>query len=146
MIVFLRSFCKQQQFVLQFVADQRIERRERLVHQQDVGVGCEGAREAHSLLHAARQFMAELARPLRQADHGELVGDDPVDLRLWRPAKLEPEGDVLLHRAPRQQRELLEHHGDAAGAQHPQFVGAAMGDVDRSIAVADQNLARARPC
>ena len=85
--------------------------------------------------------MAELARPLRQADHRQLFGDDLVDLRLRRPTKLEPEGDVLLHRAPRQKRELLEHHGDAARAKHPEFVGAAMSDVDRALAVADENLA-----
>ena len=85
--------------------------------------------------------MAELAGPLGQADHGELVGDDFVDLILRHPAKLEPEGDILLHRAPRQKGELLEHHGDAARAQHPQLIGAAMGDVDRPAPVIDQNLA-----
>ena len=101
----------------------------------------EGARQTHALLHAARQFMAELARPLRQAHHGELVGDDLIHLLLRHAPKFEPEGDILLDRAPRQQSELLEHHGDAARAQHPEFVGAAMGDVDRSIAMADQHLA-----
>jgi hypothetical protein len=137
----LQVFLQQQELVLQLVADQRIERRERLVHEQDVGVGGEGAREAHALLHAAGQLMAELARPLRQADHRQLFGDDLVHLRLRRPTKLEPEGDVLLHRAPWQKRELLEHHGDAARAKHPEFVGAAMSDVDRALAVADENLA-----
>ena len=64
----------------------------------------------------AGQFVAELARPLGQTDHGELFGDDLIDLLLRHPAQFEPEGDVFLDRAPRQQSELLEHHGDAAGA------------------------------
>ena len=81
MIVFLSSDLQEEQFVLQLVADQRVERRERLVHEQDVGVGREGARETDALLHAAGKFMAELAGPLREAHHRELVRDDLVDLR-----------------------------------------------------------------
>ena len=64
MMVFLSSFCSIEELVLQLVADQRIERRERLVHEQDVGVGGEGAGEADALLHAAGQLVAEFARPI----------------------------------------------------------------------------------
>ena len=42
-----------EQVVLQLVADQGIQGGERLVHEQDVGVGGEGAGEADPLLHAA---------------------------------------------------------------------------------------------
>src|ERR1700722_10156982 len=67
---------QRQQFVLQFAADQRIERRERLVHQQDVGVGGERARQADALLHAARQLVAVTITPCRQSDQLELFIDD----------------------------------------------------------------------
>ena len=53
-----------EQLVLQLGADQRIERRERLVHQQDRRVGGEGARQADALLHAAGQLVRVLAGPL----------------------------------------------------------------------------------
>src|SRR6185437_9936513 len=101
MIVFFKSFCKRSSSSCSL---SRIKgsSAERLVHEQDVGVGGEGAREAHALLHAAGEFMAEFARPLRQANHGELVGDNAVDLILRHAAKLESERHVLLHRAPRQ--------------------------------------------
>ena len=42
--------------VLHVAADQGIERGERLVHQEDVGVGCQRARQAHALLHAAGEL------------------------------------------------------------------------------------------
>ena len=60
------------QLVLQMLADQRVERRERLVHQQDAGVGGEGARQADALLHAAAELVGELV--------GELV--EPHELQL----------------------------------------------------------------
>ena len=49
----LEILLQAEQLVLQLVADERIERGKGLVHQQDVGVGGEGAGEAHALLHAA---------------------------------------------------------------------------------------------
>ena len=113
----LEVLLQRQQFVLQFVANERIESREWFVHQENVGVGGEGARQADPLLHAARQFVAEFSCPLREADHRELVGDDPVDVRFRHAAQLEPERDVFGDRPPGQQGELLEHHGDPARAQ-----------------------------
>ena len=45
-----------QQLGLHELARLRIERGERLVHQQDLGIGGERAREVDALLHAARQL------------------------------------------------------------------------------------------
>src|SRR5690349_8025191 len=42
-----------QYFFLQEITRERIQRGERLVHQDDVGIGCERASDAHTLLHAA---------------------------------------------------------------------------------------------
>ena len=41
---------------LHLLAGQRVERAERLVHQQHVGIGGESARDADALTHAARQL------------------------------------------------------------------------------------------
>ena len=66
MMVFFSVCLQLQQLVLQLGADQRIERRERLVHQQDRRLGGEGARQADALLHAARKLMRVFLRPLRR--------------------------------------------------------------------------------
>ena len=119
-----------QQFVLQPRADQRIERRERLVHQEDVGVGREGTGEADALLHAARELMRELVGPALEADHRELLVDDRVPCPARHAAQFEPHADIVAHAAPGQQRELLEHHRDPARAQVAQGAGIARADLD----------------
>ena len=57
-MVFFSFCCSSMQLVLQMLADQRVERGERLVHQQDVGLGRKGARQADALLHAAGELVA----------------------------------------------------------------------------------------
>ena len=71
----LQLLLQGEQLVLQVGPDQRIERRERLVHQQDVGVGGEGAGEADTLLHAAGELVGELVAPLREPDQFQLLAD-----------------------------------------------------------------------
>lgn len=44
------------ELLLHLAADQRVEGREGLVHEQHVGVGGQGAGEAHTLAHAAREL------------------------------------------------------------------------------------------
>ena len=68
------------QFVLQLAADQRIERRERLVHEQDFRVGRERARQTDALLHAAGELVTVTIGPLRQPDELELLVDDATSL------------------------------------------------------------------
>ena len=62
-MVLLHPLLQRQQLVLQLAPDQRIERRERLVHQQDVRIGGKGTRESDALLHAAGELAAYSARP-----------------------------------------------------------------------------------
>ena len=50
----LEFFLKPEELVLQAITRDRVDRSERLVHQQDRGVCGKGARQAHTLLHAAR--------------------------------------------------------------------------------------------
>ena len=99
--------------VLQRAAGQRVERRERLVHQHDLWRDRERARDADALLHAAGQFRRTLVLGAGQAD--EI--DEGLRVRLHlgavpvAPFRGHGIGDVAEHRAPRQQRVALEDHG-----------------------------------
>ena len=64
-MVFLSFFCRSRSSSCSLSRISGIERRERLVHQQDVGVGGEGAGEADALLHAAGQLVRIFVGPAR---------------------------------------------------------------------------------
>ena len=99
--------------VLQRAARQRIQRRERLVHQHDLWRDRERPRDADALLHAAGQFRGTLVLGAGQADQI----DEGLRMRLHlgavpvAPFRGDGIGDVAEHRAPRQQRMALEDHG-----------------------------------
>src|SRR5882762_9079729 len=139
---FFDTLLEREQFVLQLAADQGIERRERLVHEQDVRIGGHGARQSHALLHAPGELAAVALTPLRQADQLELLVDDTTALVGGVTAQLQAQADVVAHRPPRQQPELLKYHGNAQPADAPQRGRiAGHSDVDDGIAVAHQYLA-----
>ncbi|MNN07382.1 hypothetical protein D3C81_1202060 [compost metagenome] len=122
-----------QQLVLNHPAGQRIQRAERLVHQQHLRLHGEGAGDTDALLHATGQFAGLLLRGGLEADHVEEAGAMLGHLlaRPVRVARAHGEGDVLLHGQPGQQRVALEHHatvqagaGDfLAGHHHPAAAG-----------------------
>ena len=99
--------------VLQRAARQRVERRERFVHQHDLWRDRERPRNADALLHAAGQFRRALVLGAGQADQV----DEGLRMRLHRgavpvaPFRGHGIGDVAEHRAPRQQRMALKDHG-----------------------------------
>ena len=137
-----------QQLDLHEVARLRVERRERLVHEQHVGIGGERARKADALLHAAGQFVRIVTFETRKPDHhDQSLGDLPP--RSGRHAlEFEAEFDIALHRAPRQQPELLEHHG-AVGARtgdrlagHLQIAGIELQQAEQDVQ--ERALAAAR--
>ena len=132
---------KFEKLVLQLAANQRIERREGLIHQQDVGVGGEGARQTDALLHAPRELRDMPVGPLRQSHQLELFADDLLAPRVRLAAQLQAETDVVAHRAPRQQTKLLEHHRHALAPQLAHSQRIAGGNVDRGFAVPDQHAA-----
>jgi len=99
--------------VLQRAARQRVQRRERFVHQHDFWRDRKRARNADALLHAAGQFRRPLVLGAGQADEiDELLRMrlDPgaVPVAPFRGHRI---GDVAEHGAPRQQRMTLEDHG-----------------------------------
>ncbi len=99
-----------QQVRLHQCAGLGIERRERLVHQQDAGPVRQRARDRHALLHAARELVG-----VGVGEAGQTHDLDPLArLGFGRgralPAHLEPEHHVLEHGAPGEQGVALEHH------------------------------------
>src|SRR5262245_10457599 len=82
--------------------------RERLVHENDVGVHRKGSRESHALPHSAGQLVR-----IAMLEPGEADLDDPAPRRLLarlprRAAQLQAERHVPEHGRPRQQGEVLE--------------------------------------
>ena len=75
----LRFVPQRHQLVLHAHARQRIERGERFVHQQDVGLHRHAARDRDALLHAAGERVRIAMREFGEVDlldvvHGALVG------------------------------------------------------------------------
>ncbi len=118
--------------VLQRAARQRIECRERLVHQHDFRRDRKCPRNADALLHAAGEFRRTLVLGTGQPDQI----DELLRMRLhlgaipFAPFRGHCIGDVAEHGAPRQQRVALEdHRAVEAGA----FNGLSVDD-DRALA------------
>ena len=107
-----------QQLFLHLAAGQRIQRGERLVHQQDLRLHGQRAGDRHAGLHAAGEGVRVGIREAAQADLVDVqqrpcLGLGPGDGARGQQRK----HHVLLDRLPRQQLvELLEHH-DAVGAR-----------------------------
>ena len=128
------------QQILHVGADQRIERRERLVHQHDVGIAGQRAGDSNPLLHPARKLVRILLllplEPHAVQPFARLLGVGALALagHSGRHAR------ILQHRSMRQQREFLEHHGHLVLAQLAQALLVIVEDV---LAI-HQHLARGR--
>ena len=109
-----------QQLLLQALARHGVQRAERLVHQDHLGVVGQHARDRHALLHPARQLMRIGIGELRQADHLHEAVRGGKHLSAGQPARLGPERDIAPHRQPGEERVVLEHHA---------AIGAGAGDV-----------------
>ncbi len=112
---------KLQQLILKAGADQRVERREGLIHQQDRRLGGKSAREPHALLHAPRQLAHLAPAPLRQPHEVELRRDAAGALGPRHAREFEAEAHILGHRPPGQKAELLKDHGDAPAPERAQL-------------------------
>ena len=113
---------------------ERVERRERLVEQQDLRIGDERARERDALLLAARQLRRNALGVLGHGDELEELHRLLAPRRLVDALHLEREGDVVDAGEMGEERIALEHHRRAALGRR-QF-----GDVGR----ADQDVAFGR--
>ena len=112
--------------VLHALAQQAVQRAQRLVHQHQRRLEHQRPRQRHALLLPARQLhraaVAERlhAHPLEGALH------PGRDLALARAAHAQRERQVLPHRHVREQRVVLEHHADAQPVRRQVADGAAV--------------------
>ncbi len=75
------SFTRRDDEVVDDVGHDRIEARGRLVEEDDLGIGGDGAGQADALLHAAGQFRrAEIGDIAGEADLGQLLDGDVLGL------------------------------------------------------------------
>ena len=112
----LRSRHRPLELVVQQVAGHGVERAERLVHQQDVGVLGEGAGQRDPLAHAAGELVRALVGEVRRGGRrssSSATRSCALALRRRRGA-CSGELDVAGDGEPREQRRLLEHQGGAA--------------------------------
>src|SRR5262245_19910722 len=98
-----------EQVLLELAPRLLVDRGERLVHQDDVGVHGERTRQAHALPHAAGKLRRVALLEALEAHLGDVLARNLLALVLLHAAQLEAEGDVAQHARPRQQREVLEH-------------------------------------
>src|SRR6266540_532469 len=89
----------------------RVQRRGRLVEQDELGVHGQRAGDRHALLLAAGQLRRHLVRLVLDADPGEQFVRPLLGLLPGLSADLDrPEADVVEHAHVGEQVELLEHH------------------------------------
>ncbi len=128
-----RALPHAQQLVLQAGARDRVERAERLVEQQQVGIDRERARQGDALALAARQLIRPALRIVGEADQLERGTGASGALGARQCQALEAELDVGEHAAPWQQARLLEHQPD-----RPPLTGRRAGQRDPSGGRPDQ--------
>ncbi len=116
---FLQGALQAQQLVLHLRANQRVEGAEGFVHDQHIGVGGQCPGQADPLAHATGELMGMMIGPFGQADDGQHFFGALTPFGRGDSAQLETELGVLDHGFVRQQREVLEDHGDARPADLP---------------------------
>ena len=96
---------------LHVVARERIECRERFVHQQHRRIVGKRTRDRDPLLHAARQVMRKRLGEVFELDEAQLLERDPLALGLGQSLHFQAERHVAKRGAPRKQLgEVLKHH------------------------------------
>ena len=104
------------QLVVQQVAGHRVERAERLVHQQDLRVLGQRPGQRDPLPHAARQLVRPLVGEAAQVHQVQQVGGAAPPLGLGHPARAQRQLHVPGRGQPREQGRLLEHERDPLAA------------------------------
>lgn len=125
----LQPLLQFEQLVLHVAADQRVERAEGLVHQQQVRVGGERAGQAHTLLHTAGQLVGPGVLQPHETRHLQGLGRALVALRAGHSLDLQAVARVLQDTAVGEEREVLEDHADLLRAHFAQRAVAEGGQV-----------------
>src|SRR5690606_7159885 len=109
-----------QQLILHVVADQGVERRERLVHEQHVRVDGQGTGQPHALPHSAGQFIGKVRTVVGQAHAFDPLRCGFMGLRPGISSHSQPEGHVVEDIHMGHETEGLKDHADLAPAQFTQ--------------------------
>ena len=137
-----------QHFEVHLFAGQRVERAERLVHQDQLGIVDEGARDRGALLHAAGQLLRIFVLVAGEPDQIEqIAGAGPRGLHR-QADDFGRQQHVVENGSPFQQQRLLEHHADVARGIERRFRiadldGAAVGVVQPGQNLQHRGLAAA---
>ena len=129
----------------QLAADLRVERAERLVEQQHLGLDRHGAGERDALALAAGELRRIALLQAGELHEVEQFGGAAADLGLGRPRRagpdLQAEADILGHGHVPEQRVVLEHEADIAllhGAVRGVLVAEKDGAAGRPLEPGDQ--------
>jgi hypothetical protein len=101
---------------VQDVAGHRVERAERLVHQQDVRVLRQRTGEGHALAHTAGELVRPLLAEAAQPHDLQQLGRALLAFRLADPLQPQRQLDVAGDGQPGEERGLLEHQRDFPAA------------------------------
>ena len=109
---------------LHLLPGQGVERAQRFVHQDDLGLVGQASGQRHPLLHATREFVDGFVAEAREADRVEQAIDQGLRLGPLPPVHPGPERHVLGDVLPLEEGALLEDHapllagaGDRRAAQ-----------------------------
>ena len=102
------------QFMAHVLAQLRVQVGQRLVHQAHLGLRHQRAAQRHALLLAAGQLRGLALQQRRQAQQLGHLRQPRLVFRRRQLAHRQAEADVLRHVQVREQRVVLEHHGNAA--------------------------------
>ena len=117
---------QRQEVVVEAKARDLVERGERLVHQQQRGLGDQRARDRGAHLHPTRKLARIALREAGKPDARERRVD--ARRRIGRePCEPERQAHIGCHRRPRHQGRLLEHEADAVRSYGPRIGGPAVG-------------------
>ena len=105
---------QRQQFAVEPLPRELIERAERLVHQQQIRRGDERAGDRRTHLHAPRKLAREVAGEIGQADQRERGIDIARGGGARHAGEVERQPDVGRDAGPRHEGRTLEHHRQAA--------------------------------
>ena len=103
-----------QQLQVHALAGQRVERPERLVHQDQAGIVDQRPGDGGALLHAAGEFVGIFLLVAGQPDHVDQAAGALARLAHGQAEDFRRQQDIFQHPPPFQQQRLLEHHADIA--------------------------------
>src|SRR6266446_7880009 len=111
---FLRLLPDAQQLEVHLLARERVERAERLVHEDELGIVDERTRDRGALLHAAGELVWVHRLLALEPDQREEVAGARAALRHRQPENFRRQQHVVDHAPPFEEERLLEHHADVA--------------------------------